>query len=135
MENIKTELKNFRIDEEDIEKLKELKDVFEKYHAKFSDEFYDSILELEGATKFFPDDATIERHKEALSGWFLRLFSGEYDNSYMTYLRKVGNEHVKIGVSVHFLSAAMCMVRGFCYKYYRTGSRPYGKKRFNIILQ
>ena len=113
MENIKTELKNFRIDEKDIEKLKELKDLFEKHKVKFSDEFYDSILELEGAANFFPDDSTIERHKSALGEWFLRLFSGEYDNSYMTYLRKVGNEHVKIGVSIQFLNAAMCMVRSY----------------------
>ena len=134
MENIKTELMNFRIDEEDIEKLKELKDVFEKYKSKFSDEFYDSILELEGATKFFPDDATIERHKEALSDWFLRLFSGEYDNSYMTYLRKVGNEHVNIGVSIQFISAAMCMVRSYATDIIEKEVEDHHRKAFNSSL-
>jgi uncharacterized membrane protein (DUF373 family) len=113
MENIADILKSFRIGEDDRRNLKQLRFVFSKYKKTFSDEFYDDILELKDASQFFPDESTIDRHKKALGEWFIRLFSGEYDNRYLMYLRKVGNEHVNIGVSVHFLSAAMCMVRSF----------------------
>ncbi len=113
MDNIKDILKNFRIDDSDRANLGQLKFIFEKHRKKFSDEFYNDILELKDASQFFPDEATIDRHKEALGDWFFRLFSDTHDNKYLMYLRRVGNEHVKIGVSVHFLSAAMCLVRGF----------------------
>lgn len=130
MENIKDILKNFRIDDGDRENLKQLKFIFENHKKRFSDEFYNGILEQKGASQFFPDEATIERHKKALEDWFLRLFSGEYDNRYMTYLRKVGNEHVKIGVSVHSLSAAMSMVRGFAINIIEQEADPAEKRDF-----
>ena len=113
MDNIKDILRNFRIGDSDRVNLEQLKIIFEKHRKRFSDEFYNGILELKDASQFFPDEATIDRHKRALEDWFLRLFSDQHDNKYLSYLRSVGNEHVKIGVSVQFISAAMCLVRGF----------------------
>jgi uncharacterized membrane protein (DUF373 family) len=128
MENIKDILKNFRIDDSDRENLGQLKFIFEKHKKRFSDEFYKDILKLKGASQFFPDEATIDRHKEALGDWFLRMFSDKHDNKYLMYLRSVGNEHVKIGVSVQFLSAAMCMVRGFAINIIEEEADPEEKR-------
>ena len=45
--------------------------------------------------------------------WFVSLFRGTYDNQYLHNLQRVGQMHVKIGLSAHYVNAAMQVVRRF----------------------
>jgi uncharacterized membrane protein (DUF373 family) len=45
--------------------------------------------------------------------WFMSLFTGIYDNHYMNHLTRIGHAHVKVGLSVHFVNAAMNQIRHF----------------------
>jgi uncharacterized membrane protein (DUF373 family) len=47
------------------------------------------------------------------NSWFMTLFSGIYDNHYMNHLTRIGHAHVKIGLSIHFVNAAMNQIRHF----------------------
>jgi uncharacterized membrane protein (DUF373 family) len=47
------------------------------------------------------------------NSWFMSLFSGVYDNHYMNHLTRIGQAHVKVGLSAHFVNAAMNQIRHF----------------------
>jgi uncharacterized membrane protein (DUF373 family) len=43
----------------------------------------------------------------------MSLFCGTYDNHYLNHLTRIGHAHVKAGLNVHFVNAAMNQIRHF----------------------
>lgn len=43
--------------------------------------------------------------------WFRTLFQGEYDEEYLRTLKRIGQAHVRVGLPVHYVNAAMSHVR------------------------
>lgn len=107
------ELKDhYRFTDDDAELLKAFQPLATQHLERFGKEFYDYLYGL-------PETAAILNHsnrdrlREMHNRWFLSLFDGAYDNHYMNHLTRIGNAHVKAGLNVHFVNAAMNQIRHF----------------------
>lgn len=103
---------HYRFNDEDAELLLSLQPLAREHVEQFSQEFYDYLYGL-------PDTAAIlnkanRAHlRQMHNNWFLALFTGLYDNHYLNHLTRIGHAHVKTGLSVHFVNAAMNQIRHF----------------------
>lgn len=103
---------HYRFTDHDAELLLSLQPLTEQHQERFSQEFYDYLYSL-------PETATIlngsnrTRLREMHNNWFMSLFTGIYDNHYMNHLTRIGHAHVRVGLSVHFVNAAMNQIRHF----------------------
>lgn len=103
---------HYRFSDDDAELLKSLQSLAIENQENFSLAFYDYLYGL-------PDTAAIlnrsnrERLREMHNRWFISLFTGVYDNHYLNHLTRIGHAHVKVGLDVHFVNAAMNQIRQF----------------------
>jgi uncharacterized membrane protein (DUF373 family) len=103
---------HYRFTDGDAELLLSLQSLAQEHLDSFSQEFYDYLYGL-------PDTAAILNKcnrvhlRQMHNTWFLSLFSGIYDNHYLSHLVRIGHAHVRVGLNVHFVNAAMNQVRHF----------------------
>ncbi len=98
---------------QDARNLRRLYSLMEQYRQDFVREFYMCIKNFKDADKFLKDEETIQRHQDAISDWFMKLFSGEYGRGYFGELERVGMAHVNIGLKAHYVNAAMHFVKRY----------------------
>ena len=110
MQEIKS---HYLFTEEEAETLRSLFPVAEANRGQMIEEFYDYLLGIPETATFLKDEQRLRRLKESHGAWFVNLFRGTYDNQYQKDLQRIGHVHVKIGLSAHFVNAAMQMVRRF----------------------
>jgi len=103
---------HYRFTDRDAELLLSLQPLAEENRERFALEFYDYLYSLP-ETAAILNNSNRQRLREMHSNWFMSLFSGIYDNHYMNHLTRIGHAHVKIGLSVHFVNAAMNQIRHF----------------------
>lgn len=103
---------HYRFTERDAELLLSLQPLAEENRERFSLEFYDYLYSLPETAAILNNSNRL-RLREMHGSWFMSLFSGIYDNHYMNHLTRIGHAHVKIGLSVHFVNAAMNQIRHF----------------------
>ncbi len=114
MDDIRKMLKDHRIEKADMERLKSLMPVMEKYRETVTDVLFTYIMDNPDTARFFPTEEIKKRHQNHVQKWFLSIFSGDYMSSkYLRYLEKIGYRHVKVGIDVHFINAAMNLIRSF----------------------
>lgn len=111
METIERIKSHYNFTAGDIKNLSYLKPLMEKYRDDFVVEFYGFVKNFEDAKKFLKDEATVKRHQDALKIWFIKLFSGDYGQAYVSELEKVGMAHVKISLPAHYVNAAFHFVK------------------------
>ncbi len=99
--------------DEDALLLKELRPLAEANSERMALEFYDYLFGIPETAAFLKDDLVKKRLFQTHQDWFVGMFSGSYDNMYYHTLQKVGYAHVRIGLSAHFVNAAMNIVRRF----------------------
>jgi uncharacterized membrane protein (DUF373 family) len=87
--------------------------IAERNRELMIDQFYDYLLGIPETAAFLQDEQLLERLKKSHGDWFVSLFRGSYDNQYLHNLQRVGQMHVKIGLSAHYVNAAMQVVRRF----------------------
>ena len=104
---------HYQLTKEDELLLKGLQPLMKEHRDGFSDDFYEYVMANEETADFFKDQERYERHKMAIAGWFMRLFSGTYDETYFRYLRHVSKIHVNISLDGHYVNSAMARVRRF----------------------
>ena len=80
---------------------------------RMMDEFYEYLLKMEATARFLRDEKTRQRLRNSHADWFLSLFSGSYDENYLSTLKRIGQVHVRIGLNAHYVNAAMNVVRRF----------------------
>jgi uncharacterized membrane protein (DUF373 family) len=103
---------HYRFTDEDAELLMSLQTLAEQNKDKFSAVFYDYLYGI-------PETATILNncnrvHLRAMhNSWFMSLFVGTYDNHYLNHLTRIGHAHVRVGLKVHFVNAAMNQIRHY----------------------
>jgi rsbT co-antagonist protein RsbR len=85
--------------DEDLALLASLRPFAEKHTDDLVDAFYVMLLAHEHTRKFFPDDATIRRVKATQRAYFLGLFEGRCDASYVEDRLRVGATHERIGLA------------------------------------
>ena len=103
---------HYRFTDQDAELLLLLQPLAERNRERFSQEFYDYLSSLPETAAILNNSNRI-RLQEMHSNWFMSLFTGTYDNHYMNHLTRIGHAHVKVGLSVHFVNAAMNQIRHF----------------------
>lgn len=119
MESIERIMAHYGFTSRDAENLRQLHPIMERFRDRFPIEFYNHIKSFEDASKFLKDEETIRRHQDGLKVWFMKLFTGDYNNQYLKDLEQIGSAHVKISLSAHYVNAAMHFVKWFCGKILR----------------
>ncbi len=108
---------HYKFTEEEALILKSLQPKMMELSDEFIDQFSDYIWGFGTTAKFLKNQETIDYHKEKVQEWFVNLFSGRYDLEYFTYLYKIGEVHVKVGLPTHFVNSAFTFVRTFILKH------------------
>ena len=102
---------------EDERILGDLSTRMKNYRDRFGEELMASFMIHESMSEFFPTEEKEKHHAMTFAGWFMRLFSGTYDESYFQKLRKVGQVHVDIKLDGHLVNAAMTTTRRLVASY------------------
>jgi rsbT co-antagonist protein RsbR len=89
----------FELTGEDFNCLSSLKPFAERWTQEITDGLYELIMGQPESRAFFPDQATLNRVKKLQNGYFLGLFSGNYDLNYVRDRLRVGTAHERIGMS------------------------------------
>ena len=129
MESIRDIKKHYNFFERDASNLMRVSPVMAKYADEFPHKFYEHIKDFEETSRFLKNEEVIKRHQKALKEWLLNLFSGDYEDSYLTSLEKVGFAHVKIGLRPHYVNASMNFVRIFCLDVLRKEFKDEAERR------
>ncbi len=108
------DLKNhYQFTEEEALILQELQPRMEALAEEFIDGFYDYIWGFGKTAQFLKNKQIIAHHRSKIKAWYINLFNGTYDLQYFTYLYKIGEIHVKIGLPTHYVNSAFTFVRTF----------------------
>jgi rsbT co-antagonist protein RsbR len=85
--------------EQDVEALRNLKEVAEKYADPVIEDLYKHFLSFEETKAFFRDPKMLERVKRLQKEYFLRLTEGNYDADYVANRLKIGTVHEHINLA------------------------------------
>jgi rsbT co-antagonist protein RsbR len=88
----------FEITSDDLSRLAALRSHAERHSKEIVDSLYELILGHAETRSFFPDEATIARVKRLQRDYFLGLFAGHCDRSYVEDRLRVGAAHERIGL-------------------------------------
>jgi uncharacterized membrane protein (DUF373 family)/hemoglobin-like flavoprotein len=102
---------NYRFSDLEAETLKGLLPVVEPHAARLIRDFYNLFLQMPDAAKYLQDDAKTARLEALHRDWLLDLFKGPYDERYFQRLQRIGQAHVNIGISAHFVHVGMNFLR------------------------
>jgi len=89
----------FKLTDEDLARLTSLRPFAEKVTDGIVEEFYALLLGHPDTLKFFGDEATIRRVKRSQREYFLGLFAGRCDMTYVEDRLRVGAAHERIGLA------------------------------------
>ncbi|MFA5232861.1 MAG: protoglobin domain-containing protein [Sulfurimonas sp.] len=99
----------------------------------FINEFYDYIWGFGSTAKFLKNQQIIDYHRSKIKVWFVNLFCGKYDLPYFTYLYKIGEIHVRIGLPTHYVNSAFTFVRTFIIKNIQENEQDEAKRAQLIV--
>ena len=116
MQNYQSLKEHYKFSQEEALILKELQPRMQDLADIFIDDFYDYIWGFGSTAQFLKDKEIIARHRAKIKEWFVNLFCGTYDMPYFTYLYKIGEIHVRIGLPTHYVNSAFTFVRTFVLK-------------------
>jgi rsbT co-antagonist protein RsbR len=89
----------FAITDDELARLASLRPLAEKVQDSIVEAFYALLLSHPDTRKFFGDEATIRRVKRTQREYFMGLFSGRCDMSYVEDRLRVGAMHERIGLA------------------------------------
>jgi len=95
----------------DTELLHALLPVAQPSFATIADEFYAVIRMHEGAFAVLEGEAQARRLHASLQVWLRELLSGNYDEAWYARQAHVGTVHVRVGLELRYVVAAMSRVR------------------------
>ncbi len=102
---------NYRFDQEDIEVLKATWTVLEPHIDQVVENFYRRLQEHPETAKYLEDPQLLARLQRSHRAWLESAFLGPFDERCYQRLKRVGNAHVRIGLSAHFVYVAMNFLR------------------------
>jgi signal transduction histidine kinase len=92
--------------------LRALHPVAEPHFKRFSEVFYQRILEHEGARQSLVGGESVVGHlKITLQAWMDKLLKGPWDEAYYEQRARIGRLHVRIALPQHYMFAAMNVIR------------------------
>jgi uncharacterized membrane protein (DUF373 family) len=107
--------KFYSITENDIENIKFLKPVMEKYKS----EFIAMFEELLNTIYKYPEDVSIEvkiEHSKKMGIWYDLFFSGNLNNDYISFLSKIGIVHYEFKINPSYVSGAFSHIRRWLHE-------------------
>lgn len=129
MQGIKS---HYQFTDEDAELLLSVKPLAEANKHLLAAVFYEYLLGMKETAGFLKEDLVLQKLKKTHEEWFVRLFAGNYDNSYYHMLQKIGFTHVRVGLNAHFVNSSMNLVRQFAVNLIRENF-PDTEERRKII--
>jgi uncharacterized membrane protein (DUF373 family) len=107
-----TKLKEqYRFSDEDAQRLRDLLPIAEKFLDGLSGYFMEYLTSVPEAEQIIKNHTTRDRLEAFHRQWFRTLFQGEYDEVYLRSLKRIGQAHVRVGLPVSYVNAAMNHVR------------------------
>lgn len=128
MENIDEIRRHYGWSSVDEENLKVLSRILLPLAETLADEFYDYLMEDSYSASFFKTPEAVKRRKETIIEWFRSILSGNYNNAFLTRLRRIGQVHVRIGLKGHYFIAAINFLRTFCVRQISQAEEDESKK-------
>jgi rsbT co-antagonist protein RsbR len=89
----------YELTSDDLTRLASLRPFAEKRTDEIIEAFYELLLRHPETRKFFPDETTVRRVKRTQRDYFVGLFSGVCDKSYVEHRIRVGAAHERIGMA------------------------------------
>jgi len=102
---------NYRFSDQEAEILRGLLPVVEPHSQQVVRDFYNYFLQIPDTANFLRDEIRLARLEVLHREWLLGLFQGPYDERYFQRLERVGQAHVNIGLSAHFVYVGMNFLR------------------------
>jgi len=102
---------NYRLGEEEENMLLRLAPLVEPHADQVVEDFYQYLLEIPDTAKFLEDPDRLVRLKASHQEWLMTLFQGPFDENYYRRLQRIGQAHVRIGLSAHFVYVSMNFLR------------------------
>lgn len=99
-EEIHSRKRFLQFDEEDVERLRSIGPLAERYATDVIEDFYKHLLTFEETRSFLSDPNVLARVKNAQKDYFLRLTQGNYGVEYIENRLKVGTAHQRISLPV-----------------------------------
>ncbi len=102
---------NYQFSELEAETLKGLLPLIEPHAPRIVQDFYNYFLQFPDTAKYLEKEGQLARLQPLHRLWLLALFQGTYDDRYYQRLKRIGNAHVRIGLSAHFVYVGMNFIR------------------------
>ncbi len=102
---------NYRLGEEEEGTLLSLVPLMEAQADQVVEDFYQHLLEIPDTARFLKDEERLARLKGLHRAWLMSLFTGPFNEVYYQRLERIGQAHVRIGLSAHFVYVAMNFLR------------------------
>ncbi|MEO1783448.1 protoglobin domain-containing protein [Thermodesulfobium sp. 4217-1] len=116
MESSESIKKIYNFKEIDKDNLESLCPAARQNADNFLDALYSFLSTFPDYNKFLGNTEVRKRHRERFKAWFLELFCGKYDESYIIRTQKIGHVHADMGLPTHYVSATMSFVRYFIHQ-------------------
>ncbi len=116
MESSESIKKIYNFKEIDKDNLESLCPAARQNADNFLDALYSFLSTFPDYNKFLGNTEVRKRHREKFKAWFLELFCGKYDESYIIRTQKIGHVHADMGLPTHYVSATMSFVRNYIHQ-------------------
>ena len=103
--------KNFHLGDDEEDMLRRLAPLVEPQADQIVEDFYQYLLEIPYAAKFLQDPDGVTRLKRYHRAWLMTLFQGPFNEAYFQRLMRIGQAHLRIKLSAHFVYVAMNFIR------------------------
>ena len=103
--------KNFHLGDDEEDMLRRLAPLVEPQADQIVEDFYQYLLEIPYAAKFLQDPDRVTRLKGYHRAWLMTLFQGPFNEAYFQRLMRIGQAHLRIKLSAHFVYVAMNFIR------------------------
>lgn len=111
MENMAKLKEQYHFTDEDAQNLHDLLQVADEYLNSLAGTFMAYLYEHPETERIITRHSSKDRLEAFHRQWFRTLFQGQYDEEYLRNLKRIGQAHVRVGLPVHYVNAAMSHVR------------------------
>ncbi|AEE15327.1 hypothetical protein Thena_1718 [Thermodesulfobium narugense DSM 14796] len=116
MESSESIKKIYNFKETDKDNLESLCAAARQNVDNFIENLYNFLSTFPDYHKFLGKQEVRKRHEEKFKVWFIDLFCGKYDESYIIRIQKIGQVHADMGLPTHYVSATMSFIRNYIHQ-------------------
>jgi signal transduction histidine kinase len=109
-------LEKIGIEPIEMDRLRPFRKLLISRKNNFADYFYNFFLGISDTRTILEGEKEPGLMKRVWSHWFEMFFHSEANNTFLTYLWKVGVRHVEVNLDQRFSNLGFAMIRQFCHK-------------------